>query len=150
MIVWTQEKFSKAVDVNNQAELEVVLRSCLATKLMSQHMDLAVNIAISAVKAISVNKNNYHEIDLKRYCRVEKIPGGAIEDSLVVKGVVLNKDIVHPKMKRRIEKPRIILLDCSLEYKKGESQTAMEINKELDFSKALEQVSCILMIAIFI
>lgn len=139
MIVWTQEKFSKPVDVNNNAELEVVLRSCLATKLMSQHMDLAVKIALSAVQAISVTKHGYHEIDLKRYCRIEKIPGGSIEDSVVVKGVVLNKDIVHPKMKRRIEKPRIILLDCSLEYKKGESQTSMEIKGELDFSKALEQ-----------
>jgi len=41
-------------------------------------------------------------------------------------------------MKRRIENPRILLLDCNLEYKKGESQTNMEIMKEEDFSKALE------------
>lgn len=104
-------------------------------------MDLAVKIALDAVRTISVTKHGYHEIDIKRYCRIEKIPGGAIEDSMVVKGVVLNKDIVHPKMKRRIEKPRIILLDCPLEYKKGESQTAMEIMKEEDFSKALQQVN---------
>merc|ERR1719221_2177516 len=37
-----------------------------------------------------------------------------------------------------IENPRILLLDCNLEYKKGESQTNMEIMKEEDFSKALE------------
>ena len=43
-------------------------------------------------------------------------------------------------MSRRIEKPRIILLDCPLEYKKGESQTALEIMKENDFSRVLEQV----------
>merc|ERR1712209_405258 len=68
----------------------------------------------------------------------EKIPGGAIEDSQVLRGVMFNKDVVHPKMKRRIENPRILLLDCNLEYKKGESQTNMEIMKEEDFSKALE------------
>jgi len=139
MIVWAQEKFSKPVDVNNTNELEIVLRSCLSTKFMAQYMDLAVKIALDAVRTISITKNDYHEIDLKRYCRIEKIPGGSIEDSMVVKGVVLNKDIVHPKMKRRIEKPRIILLDCSLEYKKGESQTSMELRVEEDFSKALEQ-----------
>merc|ERR1712141_885072 len=38
----------------------------------------------------------------------------------------------------KIENPRILLLDCNLEYKKGESQTNMEIMKEEDFSKALE------------
>ena len=41
-------------------------------------------------------------------------------------------------MKRRIENPKILLLDCNLEYKKGESQTNIEIMKEEDFSKILE------------
>merc|ERR1712004_323499 len=58
------------------------------------------------------------EIDIKRYAKVEKIPGGTIEDSAVLKGVMFNKDFTHPKMKRRIENPRILLLDCNLEYKK--------------------------------
>ena len=51
---------------------------------------------------------------------------------------MLNKDVTHPKMRRRIENPRIILLDCSLEYKKGESQTNIEITREEDWSKILE------------
>ncbi|EEC01318.1 chaperonin complex component, TCP-1 gamma subunit, putative [Ixodes scapularis] len=67
-----------------------------------------------------------------------KIPGGSIEESCVLRGVMLNKDVTHPKMKRRIEKPRIVLLDCNLVYKKGESQTNIEILREEDFSKILE------------
>merc|ERR1711934_1094046 len=47
-------------------------------------------------------------------------------------------DVVHPKMKRRLENPRVLLLDCNLEYKKGESQTNIEIVNEADFSKILE------------
>jgi len=46
--------------------------------------------------------------------------------------------VTHPKMKRRIEKPRILLLDCNLEYKKGESQTNIEMMKEEDFTQILE------------
>lgn len=57
-----------------------------------------------------------------------------------MKGVVLNKDVTHAKMARRIEKPRVLLLDCNLEYKKGESQTTLEIMHEEDISKVLEQV----------
>merc|ERR1712113_258510 len=78
------------------------------------------------------------EIDIKRYAKVEKIPGGTIEDSRVLNGVMFNKDVTHPKMARRIENPKILLLDCNLEYKKGESQTNIEIMKEDDFSKILE------------
>ena len=51
-----------------------------------------------------------------------QVPGGIIEDSCVLKGVMVNKDVTHPRMRRMIKNPRIILLDCSLEYKKGESQ----------------------------
>lgn len=139
IINWTEELFSKQIDLSDDIALSTAVRSCLATKMLSQHMEFAVRLAIDSVRTISIIKNDYHEIDLKRYCRIEKIPGGNIEDSIVIKGVVLNKDIVHPKMKRRIENPRVILLDCPLEYKKGESQTALEIMKEEDFSMVLEQ-----------
>ena len=53
-----------------------------------------------------------------------QIPGGTIEESQVLRGVLVNKDVTHPKMRRRIENPRILLLDCTLEYKKGESQVS--------------------------
>jgi len=69
---------------------------------------------------------------------VEKVPGGTIEDCQVLSGVMLNKDVTHPKMRRRIANPRIILLDCPLEYKKGESQTNIEISKEEDWNRVLQ------------
>jgi len=96
------------------------------------------NLAITAVQTVSVEEGDKTEIDIKRYAKVEKIPGGEIEDSIVLKGVMLNKDITHPKMRRRIENPRILLLDCPLEYKKGESQTNFEIQNEDDFTRLLK------------
>lgn len=44
-----------------------------------------------------------------------------LEESRVLDGVMFNKDITHPKMRRYIKNPRVLLLDCPLEYKKGES-----------------------------
>ena len=55
------------------------------------------------------------ELDIKRYAKVEKIPGGEISDSRVLKGVMMNKDVTHGKMRRKIVKPRVLLLDCTLE-----------------------------------
>ncbi|KAI8324288.1 T-complex protein 1 [Martensiomyces pterosporus] len=78
------------------------------------------------------------EVDIKRFARIEKVPGGEIEESRVLDGVMINKDVVHPKMRRYIENPRIVLLDCPLEYKKGESQTNIEITREEDWSRILE------------
>jgi chaperonin GroEL (HSP60 family) len=65
---------------------------------------------------------NYIVSSLSNNCCVLQIPGGSISDSCVLSGVMVNKDVTHPKMKRVIKNPRILLLDCNLEYKKGESQ----------------------------
>jgi T-complex protein 1 subunit gamma len=78
-------------------------------------------------------------IDIKRYAKVEKIPGGTLDESCVLDGVMVNKDITHTDMRRSIKNPRILLLDCTLEYKKGESQTNMEMSKESDMTDALQQ-----------
>ena len=53
---------------------------------------------------------------------------------------MFNKDVVNPsRMKRKIVKPRILLLDCPLEYKKGENQTAVELTQSTDFAELLRQ-----------
>jgi T-complex protein 1 subunit gamma len=51
---------------------------------------------------------------------------------------MLNKDVNHAKMRRRIENPRILLLDCPLEYRKGESQVNVELTKEEDWNTLLK------------
>merc|ERR1711988_992028 len=130
-----ENKVAFDVDINNEKEMIKVIQSCIGTKFISRWADLACQISLRAVKTVLMEDG---EIDTKRYAKVEKIPGGTIEESRVLDGVMFNKDVTHPKMKRRIENPKILLLDCNLEYKKGESQTNIEIMKEDDFSKILE------------
>ena len=63
-----------------------------------------------------------------------QIPGGALEDCRVLAGVMFQKDVVAPgRMRRKIHNPRILLLDCPLEYKKGENQTNVELTREEDW-----------------
>merc|ERR1719189_2861688 len=134
-----RDKVATPIDMEDKAEVRKVIQSCVGTKFIAKWSDLACDIAMDAVKTVSIEDSGKKEIDIKRYAKVEKIPGGTMEDSRVLRGVMFNKDVTHPKMKRKIEKPRILLLDCNLEYKKGESQTNIEIMKEDDFSKILEQ-----------
>ena len=79
------------------------------------------------------------EINLKRDAKIKKIPGGRSEDSTVLTGVMFLQEVTYPKTKRRSKNPRIRLLDCHLEYKKGGSQTNIKIRKKDDDSKTLER-----------
>lgn len=135
-----KEKVSKTIDASNDEELTKIIASCLGTKMLGKGdtLKFACQLALKAVKTVVINDHGRKEIDIKKYAKVEKVPGGELEDSVVLDGVMLNKDVVHGKMRRRIENPRIILLDGGIEYKKGESQTEVEITKESDFSRLLE------------
>ncbi|ESX02150.1 hypothetical protein KL918_003694 [Ogataea parapolymorpha] len=126
------------VDLENEAAMVKLISAAIGTKYVAKWSQLMCQLALKAVKTVLVQEGDHKEIDIKRYVRVEKIPGGEIEDSVVLDGVLLNKDVVHPKMKRVIEKPRVVLLDCPLEYKKGESQTNVEITKEEDWARLLQ------------
>jgi T-complex protein 1 subunit gamma len=127
------------VDVNNDDAMYQLINASIGTKFVSRWSKLMCGLALKAVRTVSMDAGGEKkEVDIKRYARIEKIPGGEIEDSEVLDGVMLNKDITHPKMRRRIENPKVLLLDCSLEYKKGESQTNIEISKEEDWNRILQ------------
>ncbi|KAI1275804.1 T-complex protein 1 [Xylaria sp. FL0933] len=133
------DEISLPIDINDDKAMNSLISSSIGTKFVSRWSDLMCSLALKAVRTVSWEVGNgKQEVDIKRYARVEKIPGGEIEDSRVLDGVMLNKDITHPKMRRRIENPRIVLLDCPLEYKKGESQTNIEITKEEDWNRILQ------------
>jgi T-complex protein 1 subunit gamma len=133
------DEISLPVDIDDDKAMYQLISSSIGTKFVSRWSELMCNLALKAVRTVTFDiGGGKKEVDIKRYARVEKVPGGEIEDSRVLDGVMLNKDITHPKMRRRIENPRIVLLDCTLEYKKGESQTNIEISKEEDWNKILQ------------
>ncbi|MCJ1456692.1 T-complex protein 1 subunit gamma [Mycoblastus sanguinarius] len=133
------EEISLPVNINDDKAMYQLISSSIGTKFVSRWSELMCNLALKAVRTVSHEVGGgKKEVDIKRYAKVEKIPGGEIEDSKVLDGVMLNKDITHPKMRRLIKNPRVILLDCPLEYKKGESQTNIEISKEEDWNRILQ------------
>jgi len=133
-----KENITVPVDVENASELKKVVQSTLGTKFLSKYGDLACDLAIKAVKMVKTVEGNRILIDHKRDVRIERIPGGTLDDCQVMSGIMINKDVTHARMKRSIPNARIMLLDIGLEYKKGESQTNIEIMEEKDFQKYIQ------------
>lgn len=157
------EKLALVVDVHDTVRMKSLVQSCIGTKFSSRWNDIMVDMALKAVLTVArettaatptsstsssssttlppIHHDAYTqrtEVDIKRYAKIEKIPGGEIADCTVLKGVMFNKDVTHSKMRRRIDNPRILLLDTPLEYKKGESQTNAEITHEEDWNTLLK------------
>lgn len=128
------------IDVKNPEAVRDIVRGAIDTKFVSRYGTLISDLAIKATQTVCIeHPDGRKEIDLKRYAKVEKLAGGELSECVVLDGVMFNKDITHPRMRRVIKNPRVVLLDCPLEYKKGESQTNVEITKEADWEKLLQQ-----------
>lgn len=102
------------VDKSDKTAIANVVKACIGTKFISKWSDMAVNIALDAVNTVMLEENGRTEVDLKRYAKVEKIPGGSVEESQILRGVMINKDVTHPKMKRYIKV--FIVKICSLNH----------------------------------
>eukprot|EP00064_Thunnus_orientalis_P017885 superscaffoldBa00003929_g17971 len=112
----TLKEISTPVDTADRSMMLKIVHSAINTKALSRWSELACGIALDAVRTVELEDGGRKEIDIKKYAKVEKVPGGIIEDSCVLRGVMVNKDVTHPRMRRMIKEPRIVLLDCSLEW----------------------------------
>lgn len=137
-IKYIDDELTTRIDIDDLEKVKAVVTSCIGTKFTHRNSDLMCKLAIESVKRVAIKDDDGKvDVDVKRYARIEKIPGGTIEQSQVLDGVCLNKDVTHARMRRRIENPRILLLDCNLEYKKGESQTDVQLENESDYEAIL-------------
>merc|ERR1719421_2701765 len=136
---------AKPVTLNDETAMAQLVRASVGTKFSARYGDRVITLALQATLKVVTDLTDAQggtarkEVDIKRYAKVEKIPGGEPDESRVLKGVMFNKDVTHPRMRRRIERPRVLLLDCPLEYKKGESGTNVEITAEEDWNTLLRQ-----------
>ncbi|MES1920864.1 hypothetical protein MHBO_002486 [Bonamia ostreae] len=132
------KKCAREVDPTDPKQLLSFAVTALGTKQVSRFGNLIPRLAVEAVRTVSFEESGKRTSDLRALVKVEKVAGGEIDSSRVLKGVMLNKDILHAAMRRRIENPRIMLLDCPLEYKKAESETNIEMNRAEDWRKYLD------------
>lgn len=132
------EKISKRVDTSNKEEFSKVVKSAIGTKFINRFGSIMVDLALEAVLTVAMDVDGRKDVDVKRYAKIEKVPGGEIEDSRVLRGVMIEKDVTTAKMRRFIRDPRVLLLDCPLEYKKGESQTNLELSNQSDWEAILK------------
>lgn len=91
------QQVAKKVDVEKDDDIKDALRCCIGTKFSARWSDLVVDLSLQSVRCIMRGANsNKLTVDLKRYAKVEKIPGGLLEECCVLDGVMLNKDVTHP------------------------------------------------------
>ena len=111
-------QLSKKIQPDDKASLLKIASTSMQSKLISEDSSSLSKIVVDAILSIATKKGDQYFVDLENI-KVEKKPGGSIEDTQIVKGIVLDKEIVHSGMPTRIEKANIALINSALEIERS-------------------------------
>jgi len=128
----TLEKMARKVGLNDREILKKIAMTSMSGKsALSQHphiMEKIADLVVEAVLTVAREENGKIIIDREDIKR-EKKAGGSIEDTELIKGIVIDKEVVHPQMPKVIRNAKIALLDTALEVKETETDAEIRITK---------------------
>ena len=131
------------VDPKNKEMLEKIAHTAMQTKLVSLEATDLAKLSVDAVLAIVEDKHDSFRVNLDNI-KIEKKTGGSISDSELVSGIILDKEIVHSGMPRKIENAKIALISEALEIKKTEFEAKLNISSPGEIKSFMEEESQLL------
>jgi archaeal chaperonin len=130
---------STKVDPTDRQILGKIARTSMASKLVSVNSEPLSRIVVDAAVAVSEKaSDNKLKLDVDNI-KVEKKAGGSIEDTKLIQGIVLDKEVVHGTMPKRIEEAKIALLNAALEIEKTEMSAEIRISDPQQMHMFLEE-----------
>jgi len=132
------DEISKKVQSNDKETLLKIAATSMESKLISEDSDILSKIVVDAILKITETKNQKSTVDLDNI-KVEKKAGGSITDTALIKGIVLDKEIVHSGMPTKIQQAKIALINTALEVEKTEMSAEIRINDPTQMQMFLEE-----------
>jgi len=132
------EELAKQVSPNEREVLLKVAKTSMESKLVSEDSDMLSKLVVDAILQIVEKEAEVHKVDLDNI-KVEKKAGGSIRNTHLIKGIVLDKEVVHSGMPTKIEKAKIALINSALEIEKTEMSAEIRITDPSQMQMFLEE-----------
>ena len=123
---------------NDKEDLIKVAKTSMQTKLVSRESDQIAELVVSACLQVSEKSDSVSKLDIDDI-KVEKKAGGSLHDTKLIKGIVLDKEVVHGGMPKKVEKAKIALLNSALEIEKTEFDAKINISSPDQMNLFLEE-----------
>jgi len=138
MAVDVLDKLGTNVDINDRETLRKLALTSMASKAVGAAKEHLAEMAIDAVKQIAEQRGDRMVADIDQIQIVKK-EGKSLFDSQLVKGIIVDKEVVHPGMPKRVEDAKVALLDVALEVEKTEFSAEIRIRDPTQMKAFLDQ-----------
>ena len=132
------EKLSLPVGLQNEDLLKLIAQTSMHAKVVSAARDYLAELAVKAVKQIVEERDGKLVADVDQVQLIKK-QGGSVMDTKLVQGIIVDKEVVHTGMPKRIENAKIALLDCPLEVEKTEIDAEIRISDPAQMKAFIEE-----------
>jgi len=131
-------EMAKKIKPDDRETLLKIATTSMQSKLISEDSDVLSKVVVDAILRIATKKAETYSVDLENI-KVEKKAGGSITDTQIIKGIVLDKEVVHSGMPTKIEKAKIALVNSALEIEKTEMSSEIRITDPTQMQMFLEE-----------
>ena len=133
------DDMAEEISPDGRGELVKIARTSMESKLISEDSEELAGVVADAILSIVEKKDDgTHVVDLDNI-KVEKKAGGSIHDTQIVRGIVLDKEIVHSGMPAKVDGAKIALIDTALEIEKTEMSSEIRISDPAQMQMFLEE-----------
>ena len=135
---------AREVKFDDEKTLRYVATTAMSSKSASGQADQLADITVRAVRAVAEKgSDGRYRVDLGNVSLIKKT-GTSVGQTELVEGVIVDKERLHPTMPRRVENPKIALIDCPLEIEKPEIDAKIQITKPHQFQEFIAEEEKIL------
>ncbi len=120
-------KIAKKIDIKDKKQLREIAATAMISKSVGSHRDMLADIAVKAVTTVAEKTEDGRWSIDEDNIQVTKKHGAGIADTELIRGIIVDKERVHPGMPRHVKKAKIALLDSAMEVKKTEIDAKIEI-----------------------
>jgi len=120
-------QIATVIDPRDKKYLKKIATTTLASKLVSTNSSELADVVVDSILAVAEKSGDKYRVDIDNV-KVEKKSGGSIRDTKLIQGIVLDKEVVHGAMPKRIENAKIALVNAPLEIEKTEFDAKININ----------------------
>ncbi len=134
----TMNKIAMLVDIDDRATLKKVAVTSMASKAVGPAKEHFADIAIDSVRKVAEKRGDKWVADIDNI-QVIKKTGKSLLESQLVEGLVIDKEVVHSGMPKKVEKAKIALLDSALEIEKTEISAEIRIRDPNQMKAFMDQ-----------
>ena len=124
--------------IDDKKGLKDAAMTCMSSKIVVESKDMLADICIGAIEAVAEKENGKWTADIEKV-QIQKKEGDMIDDTSLIKGIILDKEVVSPGMPKSVKDAKILLIQSALEIEKTEFDAKLQITSPEQIQQFLDE-----------